>query len=88
MRHALQAIAAALALAGCASYGALTAADYDPGSTAHSQFLDNAHMCEQQAEADHKKFGMGPLDPTYATFNRMYDACMRSSGYTRKPKKE
>ena len=88
MRYSLQALAVALALAGCASYGALTAADYDPGGTPHSDFLANAHMCDQQAEADHKKFGMGPLDPSYATFNRMYDACMRSSGYTRKPKKE
>ena len=88
MRRSLQAVATALALAGCTSYGALTAADYDPGETSRSQFLDNSHMCEQQAEADHKKFGMGPLDPSYATFNRMYDACMRSSGYTRKPKKE
>lgn len=88
MRDLLLATAFGLALAGCTSYGALTAADYDAGDTPRTQFLSNAHMCEQQAEADHKKFGMGPLDPSHATFNRMYDACMRSSGYTRKPKTE
>lgn len=88
MKLGLQAIAAAVALAACAATPALTAEDYDPGSTPRARFLDNAHMCEQQAEADHKRFGMGPMDPTHGTFNRMYDACMRSSGYVRKPKKE
>lgn len=88
MKHGLRAIAAAVALSGCASTAELTADDYDPGATPRTQFLSNAHMCEQQAEADHKKFGMGPMDPTHGTFNRMYDGCMRSSGYTRKPAKE
>ncbi len=88
MKHGLHAIVAVVALSGCASYAALTADDYDPGTTPRTQFLSNAHMCDQQAEADHKKFGMGPMDPTHGTFNRMYDACMRSSGYTRKPLKE
>jgi len=82
----LAAAAAALALAGCASYAELTADDYDPGPTPRAQYLNNAHMCAQQAEADQKKFGMGPMDPTNGTYNRMYDACMRSSGYVRKPK--
>jgi hypothetical protein len=88
MKQGLRAIVAAFALAGCASYAPLTADDYDPGTTPKAQFLSNAHMCEKEAEADHKKFGMGPMDPYNGTLNRMYDACMRSSGYTRKPKKE
>ncbi len=43
-------------------------------------------MCTKQSEIDQRKLGIGgELDLTHTTFNRMYDACMRASGYQRKP---
>ena len=61
-----------------------TADDYDPGSTPRAQFLNNASICEKQAETDQKQLGFGPYDPRQGTYNRMFDACMRASGYARK----
>ncbi len=62
-----------------------TSADYEPGAADHAKFAKDSVMCERQAEADQKSIGLGPWDVTQNTFNRMYDACMRASGYTRKP---
>jgi hypothetical protein len=72
-----------LAAAGCAS-GVRTADDYDPGSAPRAEFLKGASLCDKQAETDEKNMG-GSLDPRHGTYNRMFDACMRASGYTRKP---
>jgi hypothetical protein len=78
-------LAAALAVSGCSAPRALTASDYDPGGASPEQFAKAATLCAKQAEADQKNLGLGPLDPTYSTQNRMFDACMRASGYARKP---
>jgi hypothetical protein len=79
-------VAVALALAGCAAPRPLVADDYDPGGAPREQFERGAALCDKQAVADQKNIGLGPYDPTYSTQNRMFDACMRASGYTLKPK--
>jgi hypothetical protein len=76
-------VSAALLVAGCASVR--TSADYDPGAADPAKFAKDSVVCERQAEADQKNIGLGPWDMTQNTFNRMYDACMHASGYTRKP---
>lgn len=78
-------IALGLLAVGCASTEARTADDYDPGKTPRAQFLREAALCDKQAETDQKNLGGGPYDPRQATYNRMFDACMRASGYVRKP---
>ncbi len=55
--------------------------------TPQAQFVKGAALCDKQAEADEKVMGHGPLDPTHSTYNRMFDACMRASGFVRKPPK-
>jgi len=72
---------------GCAATSVRTADDYDPGSTPQAQFQKGASLCDKQAESDEKNMGTGALDPTHSTYNRMFDACMRASGWTRKPEK-
>jgi hypothetical protein len=78
---------ALLLVIGCAQYAARTAEDYDQGQAPRPQFVKDNEACARQAEVDQRKFGIGgDMDPTHATFNRMYDACMRASGYQRKQK--
>jgi hypothetical protein len=84
--HRLLPVAALAALAAaCAANELRTADQYDPGSTPRAQFLREAANCEKQAELDQKNLGLGPYDPAQQTYNRMFDACMRASGYARKP---
>ena len=76
---------ALLVVIGCATLAARTADDYDQGQALRPQFVKDSEVCAKQAEADQRRFGIGgEMDPTHATFNRMYDACMRASGYQRK----
>ena len=78
---------ALLLVIGCAQYAARTAEDYDQGQAPRPQFVKDNEACARQAQVDQRKFGIGgEMDPTHATFNRMYDACMRASGYQRKQK--
>ena len=70
---------------GCSSFAVRTAENYDPGQVPRAQFVKDSEVCEKQAEADQKNLGMGAGDPTHATHNRMYDACMQAIGYRRKP---
>ena len=78
---------ALLLVIGCAQYAARTAEDYDQGQTPRPQFVKDNEACARQAQVDQRKFGIGgEWDQTHATFNRMYDACMRASGYQRKQK--
>lgn len=75
-----------LAGVGCATFKAVAADDYDRGRTPAPQFAKDGELCAKFAEADQKEFGVGgEFDPTHATYNRMFDACMRASGYQRKP---
>ena len=76
----------AIAAAGCGST-MLRADDYDPGATPQAQFVKAASLCDKQAEADEKSMGLGAMDFTHGTYNRMFDACMRASGFTQKPPK-
>ena len=78
-------IACAVFAGACASTEVRTADDYDPGKTPRDQFLREATLCDKQAETDQKNLGTGPYDPRQATYNRMFDACMRAFGYARKP---
>ncbi len=73
-----------LLVAGCASVR--TSADYEPGAADKAKFQRDSAVCERQAEADQKNIGLGTMDVMQNTFNRMYDACMRASGYAAKPK--
>jgi hypothetical protein len=81
----IAAIAAAVALAACSTITASTSAQYDRGSVPEPQFLKDGESCAKEAEAHQKEFGYGQYDPTRGPYNRLYDACMRSHGYQRKP---
>ena len=71
---------------GCATFKAGATQDYDRGRTPAPQFAKDGEVCEKLADADQKQFGVGgEFDPTHSTYNRMFDACMRASGYQRKP---
>ena len=72
--------------AACGSTEVRTADHYDRGQTPPAQFMREAGNCDKQAEADQKLLGNGPYDPTQSTYNRMFDACMRASGYAPKAK--
>ena len=85
-RLPMLAVPALLVVIGCARFAARTADDYEQGPAPRPQFVKDNEACARQAELDQRKFGGGELDPTHATFNRMYDACMRASGYQRKQK--
>jgi hypothetical protein len=81
----LLAMAALLGAVGCATLKGGAAGDYERGNVSTSQFTKDGDTCAKQAEADQKQFGMGgENDPTHSTYNRMFDACMRASGYPRK----
>ena len=82
--------ASALVLAlGCTAFAQRGAADYERGDASQTRFTQDSAACAKQSEADQLRYGVGAdLDPMHSTFNRMYDACMRASGYKRKPEKE
>ena len=81
------ALAALMVVIGCATYAARTANDYEQGSAPRPQFAKDNEACARQATIDQRRFGIGgEMDPTHGTYNRMYDACMRASGYQRKQK--
>lgn len=86
-RYLLPLAAAALLIGvGCSSFNAKGTDDYDRGQAPASRFSKDGEICAKQAETDQKQFGMGgEYDPTHTTYNRMFDACMRASGYRRKP---
>jgi hypothetical protein len=87
-RHVARAVGLALALsvAGCNSMAERTSSDYDKGTAGDARYQQDVRACEKQAEANAKEHGMGPYDPTHGSYNWMYDVCMQSSGYTRRPK--
>jgi hypothetical protein len=76
-------LSVALFVVGCASVR--TSDNYEPGAADKAKFQRDSSVCERQAEADQKNIGLGAMDVTQNTFNRMYDACMRASGYAAKP---
>jgi hypothetical protein len=81
----LLAVSALLGVEGCATLKGGASGDYDRGQASASQFAKDGEICAKQAEADQKRFGMGgEYDLTQSTYNRMFDACMRASGYQRK----
>ena len=82
----LLAAPALLVVIGCASIAKRTADDFDPGTAPRSQFAKDADVCARQADADQRRFGIGgDIGASHATYNRMYEGCMRASGYQRKP---
>ena len=86
-RLPMLAVLALLVVIGCARFAARTADDYEQGPAPRTQFVKDNEACARQAEIDQRRFGIGgDMDPSHATFNRMYDACMRASGYQRKQK--
>jgi hypothetical protein len=83
--HALGVAAAvAVSVAACSSMRAYSADDYERGAATSEQYYRDSRACEKQADAHGNEHGYGPYDPTNGAYNRMFDACMRSSGYTRK----
>ena len=77
--------ATVILIAGCTSMAARVPEDYDRGSASAQKFGNDSDACVKQAEAHQKDHGYGPYDPTHGSYNYMYDLCMRSSGYQRKP---
>jgi len=75
----------ALMTIGCASFAARTMNDYRQGDVSSAKFLKDSDACDKQATADQRTMGAGSMDPSHGTYNLMYDACMRASGYQRKP---
>jgi hypothetical protein len=82
--RAVLALVTALGVTACASMSAYTEANYVQGTASADKFAKDARACEKEAEAHGKEHGYGPYDPTHGAYNRMYDACMRTSGYQRK----
>ena len=82
-RHLCAAIAV-LAVAGCASMAAHTAANYERGNASEEKLAQDSDSCTKQAEAHTKQYGMGPYDMTHGSYNYMYDSCMQAGGYERK----
>ena len=81
------ALAAALCIAACASMAAHTGETFERGNASADKFSKDTRGCEKEAEAHGKEHGYGPYDPTHGAYNRMFDACMQSNGYQRKPEK-
>lgn len=74
------------AFVACASLTPLAAEDYEGGDAHPAQFANDAAVCTKLSETDQRNLGFGgDIDPTHATYNRMFDACMRASGYRHKP---
>ncbi len=74
-------------LSGCTSFSNLDSSAFDKGAIPDKQFTTESAQCEMEGEKSRTMGGMGGLAGTssyYETFNRVYDACMRSKGYTRK----
>lgn len=75
------------AICGCSSFSNRTIADYDPMTASQKQFAMDSAWCEMEGEKSRTMDGMGGLAGIashYESFNRVYDACMRSKGYPRK----
>jgi hypothetical protein len=83
-QRTLLALGAVVAVAACSSMRAYSADDYDRGAATSERYYRDSRACDKQAEAHGNEHGFGPYDPTNGAYNRMFDACMRSSGYTRK----
>jgi hypothetical protein len=76
---------ALLLVVACASSAKRTADDFDAGAAPRAKFVRDAEICARQAEADQRRFGIGgDIGASQATYNRMYEGCMRASGYERK----
>jgi hypothetical protein len=71
---------------GCGGVTARTGADYERGGATEAKFQADAEACEKQAVGHQKEFGYGPYDLGKGPYNRMYDMCMKQSGYALKPK--
>jgi len=84
-RQLLPIVLSALATA-CASNEVRTPDHYERGAASSAQFQKEAALCDKQAESDQKQMGYGPYDPSQSVYNRMFDACMRASGYAPKVK--
>ena len=77
----------------CATFNATfkerAAEEYERDKAPPAQFAKDGEICAKQAAADQRNLGTGgDIDPTHSTYNRMFDACMRASGYRRKPQPE
>lgn len=83
------AILLAVLLSACASFSNFRAEDYDRRDTPESQFVKDSAACELEGEKSRSTGSMGGMAGVasyYETFNRVFDACMRSKGYRRKAK--
>ena len=87
MRSALAAVACALLLAGCESYGDLTSDAFDPGNATASRFSLDSAECAARAE-NKINYEIRGIAATHAErhemFNRAYAACMQAGGYVRR----
>ena len=86
-RNGCAALAAALGIVACASMAAHTGESFERGNVSADKFSKDTRGCEKEAEAHGKEHGYGPYDPTHGAYNNMFDACMKSNGYQRKPER-
>jgi hypothetical protein len=84
----LRFLCVAILATGCSSMTARTTNDYERGNVPEARFQKDAEACDKQAVAHQKEFGYGPYDLLRGPYNRMYDMCMRSSGYQLKPQSQ
>ena len=76
-----------IATTGCASLSNLDSEAFQQGDIQKKQFITDSAQCEMEGEKNRTMGGLGGLAgvmSSYETFNRVYDACMRSKGYSRK----
>lgn len=79
-----RAFVAALLVAGCASHAPPV---FDRGPTPPDIFARESAACEMSGESSRTTGGLPGIFGAMSyedSFNRVYDACMRSKGYTRK----
>lgn len=72
-----------LVLIGCST---LKVQDYNRGQTPESQFQREAADCEMKGEQSRTNGGYGGIAGSseyLESFNRVFDACMRSKGYSK-----
>ena len=86
MRKCL-ALAAAVLLAGCESFGDLTSDAYDPGAATQSRFTVDEAQCRARGNDARDltaEGATGTHQERHEIFNRAYARCMAQSGYARR----
>ena len=76
-----------LVLGGCSSFSEETSDAFAPGTASPEQFSRDSAACEMSAGGRQSMDGMGGMAGIaqyYASYNKVYDPCMRAKGYQHK----